>query len=175
MACTHEGTKVNIQGQIFDCQNHGARFSSSGEVARGHWSAVPQPARGTRYSSRVGFPRRATGGRSHPVDAPRPRARARAHAGPDRLRHAGAADLAPRRWHVPIRDRYFALGPQRDAELCRDGARGDLRPHRGLDCMSIQHSEHPPLASGDRDLTSHRGSMNETGRPSGVTEFRENG
>jgi cytochrome b6-f complex iron-sulfur subunit len=35
MACTHEGTKVNIQGQIFDCPNHGARFSSSGAVTNG--------------------------------------------------------------------------------------------------------------------------------------------
>jgi cytochrome b6-f complex iron-sulfur subunit len=35
MACTHEGTKVNIQGQIFDCPNHGARFSNSGAVTNG--------------------------------------------------------------------------------------------------------------------------------------------
>jgi cytochrome b6-f complex iron-sulfur subunit len=35
MACTHEGTKVNIQGQIFDCPNHGARFSSTGAVTNG--------------------------------------------------------------------------------------------------------------------------------------------
>lgn len=35
MACTHEGTKVNIQGQIFDCPNHGARFSSNGNVTNG--------------------------------------------------------------------------------------------------------------------------------------------
>lgn len=47
--------------------------------------------------------------------------------------------------------------------------------NQGLDCMSIQHSEHPPLASGDRERTSHRGSMIETGRSSGVTGFREMG
>ncbi len=35
MACTHEGTKVNIHGQIFDCPNHGARFNSSGAVTLG--------------------------------------------------------------------------------------------------------------------------------------------
>ena len=35
MACTHQGTKVNIEGQIFDCPNHGARYSSTGEVTRG--------------------------------------------------------------------------------------------------------------------------------------------
>jgi cytochrome b6-f complex iron-sulfur subunit len=35
MACTHEGTKVNIQGTIFDCPNHGARFNSSGAVTSG--------------------------------------------------------------------------------------------------------------------------------------------
>jgi len=35
MACTHEGTKVNIQGQIFNCPNHGARFSSTGAVTNG--------------------------------------------------------------------------------------------------------------------------------------------
>ncbi|MEO8619879.1 MAG: Rieske 2Fe-2S domain-containing protein [bacterium] len=35
MACTHEGAKVNIQGQIFDCPNHGARFNSTGAVTKG--------------------------------------------------------------------------------------------------------------------------------------------
>lgn len=35
MACTHEGTKVNIQGTTFDCPNHGARFNSSGAVTLG--------------------------------------------------------------------------------------------------------------------------------------------
>ena len=35
MACTHQGTKVNIQGQIFDCPNHGARYDSTGVVTRG--------------------------------------------------------------------------------------------------------------------------------------------
>ena len=35
MACTHQGTKVNIVGQIFDCPNHGARFNSSGDVTLG--------------------------------------------------------------------------------------------------------------------------------------------
>jgi cytochrome b6-f complex iron-sulfur subunit len=35
MACTHEGTKVNIVGQIFDCPNHGARFASNGDVTNG--------------------------------------------------------------------------------------------------------------------------------------------
>ena len=35
MACTHEGTKVNIVGQAFDCPNHGARFSSTGAVTLG--------------------------------------------------------------------------------------------------------------------------------------------
>ena len=35
MACTHEGTKVNIQGTIFDCPNHGARYNSSGAVTNG--------------------------------------------------------------------------------------------------------------------------------------------
>jgi cytochrome b6-f complex iron-sulfur subunit len=35
MACTHEGSKVNIVGQIFDCPNHGARFSSTGAVTNG--------------------------------------------------------------------------------------------------------------------------------------------
>jgi cytochrome b6-f complex iron-sulfur subunit len=35
MACTHEGTKVNIIGQIFDCPNHGARFASNGAVTNG--------------------------------------------------------------------------------------------------------------------------------------------
>jgi hypothetical protein len=50
MACTHEGTKVNIQGQIFDCQNHGARFSSSGE-----WDSLvaQQAADLTRWTLRV--------------------------------------------------------------------------------------------------------------------------
>ena len=35
MACTHEGTKVNIVNKIFDCPNHGARFSSTGAVTLG--------------------------------------------------------------------------------------------------------------------------------------------
>ena len=35
MACTHEGTKVDIIGKIFDCPNHGAQFSSTGTVTRG--------------------------------------------------------------------------------------------------------------------------------------------
>lgn len=35
MACTHQGTKVNIQGQIFICPNHGARFNSTGAVTMG--------------------------------------------------------------------------------------------------------------------------------------------
>jgi len=35
MSCTHEGTKVRIAGQIFDCPNHGARFDSSGAVTLG--------------------------------------------------------------------------------------------------------------------------------------------
>ena len=35
MACTHEGTKVNIVGQTFDCPNHGARFNSTGAVTLG--------------------------------------------------------------------------------------------------------------------------------------------
>ena len=35
MACTHEGTKVNIVGKIFDCPNHGARFNSTGGVTLG--------------------------------------------------------------------------------------------------------------------------------------------
>ena len=35
MACTHEGTKVNIIGQAFDCPNHGARFNSTGAVTLG--------------------------------------------------------------------------------------------------------------------------------------------
>ena len=35
MACTHAGTKVNIQGQSFDCPNHGSRFNSAGAVTRG--------------------------------------------------------------------------------------------------------------------------------------------
>lgn len=30
MACTHQGTKVNIVGQQFLCPNHGSRFTSSG-------------------------------------------------------------------------------------------------------------------------------------------------
>lgn len=35
MACTHQGTKVNIQGQIFVCPNHGARYNSTGVVTQG--------------------------------------------------------------------------------------------------------------------------------------------
>lgn len=35
MACTHEGTKVNIVGQTFDCPNHGARFNGTGAVTQG--------------------------------------------------------------------------------------------------------------------------------------------
>ncbi len=35
MSCTHQGTKVRIAGQIFDCPNHGARFDSSGAVTLG--------------------------------------------------------------------------------------------------------------------------------------------
>lgn len=35
MACTHQGTKVNIVGQSFDCPNHGARFASNGNVTNG--------------------------------------------------------------------------------------------------------------------------------------------
>ena len=35
MACTHEGTKVNIQGQSFKCPNHGAQFTSAGAVTQG--------------------------------------------------------------------------------------------------------------------------------------------
>lgn len=35
MACTHEGTRVNIAGQAFDCPNHGAQFNSTGAVTRG--------------------------------------------------------------------------------------------------------------------------------------------
>ncbi|MDQ2665436.1 MAG: Rieske 2Fe-2S domain-containing protein [Gemmatimonadota bacterium] len=35
MACTHQGTKVRIAGQIFDCPNHGAQFNSSGAVTLG--------------------------------------------------------------------------------------------------------------------------------------------
>ena len=32
MACTHQGTKVNIVGQQFICPNHGSKFTSSGAV-----------------------------------------------------------------------------------------------------------------------------------------------
>lgn len=35
MACTHQGTKVDISGQGFVCPNHGARFSNTGAVTRG--------------------------------------------------------------------------------------------------------------------------------------------
>lgn len=35
MACTHQGTKVNISGKGFVCPNHGAQFSSTGAVTRG--------------------------------------------------------------------------------------------------------------------------------------------
>ncbi|MDQ2667365.1 MAG: Rieske 2Fe-2S domain-containing protein [Gemmatimonadota bacterium] len=35
MACTHQGTKVNIVGQSFDCPNHGARFNNMGAVTLG--------------------------------------------------------------------------------------------------------------------------------------------
>jgi cytochrome b6-f complex iron-sulfur subunit len=35
MACTHQGTKVNIIGQSFNCPNHGARFASNGAVTNG--------------------------------------------------------------------------------------------------------------------------------------------
>ena len=35
LACTHQGTKVNIQGQIFSCPNHGARFNNAGAVTQG--------------------------------------------------------------------------------------------------------------------------------------------
>ncbi|CAN5165696.1 hypothetical protein BH09GEM1_BH09GEM1_23000 [soil metagenome] len=35
MACTHEGTKVQITGQTFSCPNHGARFNSTGAVTLG--------------------------------------------------------------------------------------------------------------------------------------------
>jgi cytochrome b6-f complex iron-sulfur subunit len=35
MACTHQGTKVNISGQSFSCPNHGAQFSNTGAVTRG--------------------------------------------------------------------------------------------------------------------------------------------
>src|SRR5436190_16466230 len=39
--------------------------------------------------------------------------------------------------------------------------------------MAIEHPEHPPRASGDRDSSSHRERPNETGRLSAATEFRE--
>src|SRR5438876_10765714 len=39
--------------------------------------------------------------------------------------------------------------------------------------MAIQHAEHPPRASGNRDSSSHRERPNETGRLSAATEFRE--
>lgn len=32
MACTHQGTKVNIVGQQFICPNHESQFTSSGAV-----------------------------------------------------------------------------------------------------------------------------------------------
>jgi Rieske Fe-S protein len=35
MSCTHQGTKVNISGQIFICPNHGARYSDTGAVTLG--------------------------------------------------------------------------------------------------------------------------------------------
>ena len=35
MACTHQGTKVNISGQGFTCPNHGAQLNSTGAVTRG--------------------------------------------------------------------------------------------------------------------------------------------
>ncbi|HWE43459.1 MAG TPA: Rieske (2Fe-2S) protein [Gemmatimonadaceae bacterium] len=35
MACTHQGTKVDISGHGFTCPNHGAQFSSTGAVTRG--------------------------------------------------------------------------------------------------------------------------------------------
>lgn len=35
MACTHQGTKVNIAGTVFNCPNHGARFNATGAVTLG--------------------------------------------------------------------------------------------------------------------------------------------
>ncbi|CAN5916827.1 hypothetical protein BH11GEM2_BH11GEM2_40030 [soil metagenome] len=111
----------------------------------------------------------------------------RPHALAHRLRHPRPANRLSRAHHRirPDADRLFPRDapdrPHRDAKLGRNCARRELRAQQRLDCMSIQHSEHPPLASSDGDCTSHRGSMNETGRPSGgrqnlekmVTSFRE--
>jgi hypothetical protein len=44
-ACTHEDTKVNIIGQIFDCPNHGARFASNGDVTTARPRARSRSAR----------------------------------------------------------------------------------------------------------------------------------
>jgi hypothetical protein len=44
-----------------------------------------------------------------------------------------------------------ADGPHGDPKLLRNRARRDLRPHQLLYRVSIQHPEHPPIASGERD------------------------
>jgi hypothetical protein len=102
----------------------------------------------------------------------------RLHVRADHVGHARAAELA-RGCVVAGRDDALAddapHGADGHPQLRRNLARRHLGAHQLLDGMTIQHPEHPPRASGDRDLTSHRGSANETGKPSGVTDFRDNG
>ncbi len=35
LACTHQGTTVNLSGKVWTCPNHGAQFDASGRVTRG--------------------------------------------------------------------------------------------------------------------------------------------
>jgi cytochrome b6-f complex iron-sulfur subunit len=53
MACTHEGTKVNITGNSFTCPNHGARFTNSGAVTLGP-ATRPLSSRTVSYDSANG-------------------------------------------------------------------------------------------------------------------------
>jgi hypothetical protein len=59
----------------------------------------------------------------------------------------------------------------RDPKLLSD--RAGLHPgaQQLLHGMAIQHPEHPPRASGDRDFSSHRERPNEIGKLSVATEF----
>ncbi len=42
LACTHQGTTVNLSGTTWTCPNHGAQFNATGAVTRGPATAPLQ-------------------------------------------------------------------------------------------------------------------------------------
>ena len=108
----------------------------------------------------------------------------RLHASAQGLRHARATDWAAILLILPTEDAVGATlnrglardaldRAPRDTELLRYRTGLDPGIQKLLNRVAIQHAEHPPRASGNRDVSSHRERPNETGRLSAATEFRE--